>query len=67
MEQRIIELEMRYMQQEHVIQELNETVCRQEAALEILKRDFASLKQQVMAMSPFPSSASCREEPPPHY
>lgn len=67
MEERINELEMRYMQQEVTIQELNEIVCRQELALEYLRRDFATLKEQLMAMSPSVSRDPDQEEPPPHY
>lgn len=67
MEERINELELRYMQQEHTIQELNEIVCRQEVALESLRRDFATLKEQLLAMSPSVSRDPDQEEPPPHY
>ncbi len=67
MEQRINELEMRYMQQEHTIQELNEIICRQEVILETLKRDFATLKEQLLALSPSVSRDADQEEPPPHY
>ncbi len=67
MEQRINELEMHFMQQEVTIQELNEIVCRQELILEQLRRDFASLKEQFLVMSPSVSRDSSQEEPPPHY
>jgi SlyX protein len=67
MEERINELELRYMQQEHTIQELNDIVCQQELALAQLRRDFATLKEQVMAMSPSVSRDTSQEEPPPHY
>lgn len=67
MEERINELELRYMQQEHTIQELNEIVCRQEVALESLRRDFAMLKEQLLAMAPSVSRDPDQEEPPPHY
>jgi uncharacterized coiled-coil protein SlyX len=67
MEQRINELEIRYMQQEVIIQELNDIVCRQELVLEQLRRDFATLKEQLMAMSPSVSRDPDQEEPPPHY
>lgn len=67
MEVRINELEMHYMQQEQTIQELNEIVCRQELVLEQLRRDFATLKEQMMAMSPSASGDTSQEEPPPHY
>ena len=67
MEQRINELEMHYMQQEVTIQELNEIVCRQELILEQLRRDFATLKEQFLVMSPSVSRDTSQEEPPPHY
>lgn len=67
MEQRINELELRYMQQEITIQELNEIVCRQELAIEALKRDVVTLKEQFMLMSPSVSRDPDQEEPPPHY
>ncbi|MHB8056832.1 MAG: SlyX family protein [Desulfuromonadaceae bacterium] len=67
MEERLNELEIRYMQQEVTIQELNEIVCRQELLLEHLRRDFLTLKEQLMAMSPSASRDSDQEEPPPHY
>lgn len=67
MEKRLNELEIRYMQQEETIQELNEIICRQELLLEQLRRDFATLKEQFMVMSPSVSRDSDQEEPPPHY
>lgn len=67
MEQRINELEIRYMQQEVTIQELNEIVCRQELLLGQLRREFATLKEQVMSMSPSVSRDPDQEDPPPHY
>jgi SlyX protein len=67
MENRINELEIRYMQQEVTIQELNEIVCRQELILDQLRRDLAALKEQFLVMSPSASRDSSQEEPPPHY
>lgn len=67
MEERINELELRYMQQEHTIQELNDIVCHQELALEQLRRDLATLKEQFLVMSPSVSRDTNQEEPPPHY
>ncbi len=67
MEQRINELELRYMQQEQTIQELNEIVCRQDLILSHLMRDLATLKEQFLVMSPSVSRDANQEEPPPHY
>jgi uncharacterized coiled-coil protein SlyX len=52
MEQRIGKLEVSYMQQEQTIQELNDSVCRQEREIERLRRDFALLKEQLLQVAP---------------
>jgi SlyX protein len=67
MEERINELELRYMQQEYTVQELNDIVCCQALAIEALKREFATLKEQFLVMSPSVSRDPSQEEPPPHY
>ena len=67
MEERINELELRFMQQERTIQELDEIVCRQEQVLEYLQREFTTLKQQFLVLSPSVSRDPDQEEPPPHY
>jgi SlyX protein len=67
MEERINELEMRYMQQERTIGELNDIICRQVRVLERLQRDFAALKEQFLVMSPSVSRDADQELPPPHY
>ncbi|HIJ87513.1 MAG TPA: SlyX family protein [Desulfuromonadales bacterium] len=66
MEERINELEMRYMQQEMTIQELNEIICRQELTLERLQRDVALLKEQFLDMAPS-VTRDADQEVPPHY
>jgi len=48
-------------------QELNDIVCRHELILEQLRRDFATLKEQLLAMSPSISGDTSQDEPPPHY
>lgn len=67
MEERITELEVRYMLQEQTIVELNEIVCRQELQLAQVLRDVATLKEQFLLMSPSVSRDPDQEEPPPHY
>lgn len=67
MEERITELELRYMQQERIIEELNEIICRQEVAIEAIKREMVTFKEQFMAISPSVSRDPDQEEPPPHY
>ena len=67
MEERITELELRFMRQEQTITDLNETVCRQELAIERLERELGRMREQFMTMSPSINRTSDEEEPPPHY
>ncbi|HEY4744942.1 MAG TPA: SlyX family protein [Desulfuromonadaceae bacterium] len=65
---RITELELRYMQQEKTIQELNETVCRQEQAIMRLERELLLLREQLTMLAPSAQgSVDMEEPPPPHY
>ncbi len=67
MEERINELEMRFMLQENTIQELNDTVCRQELNIERIARELALLRDQLSMIAPLDAGGSGEEEPPPHY
>lgn len=67
MEERIEALERCYMHQEKTIQELNEIVCRQDLAIELLKREIALLKEQSLMMNSSVTRDPDQEEPPPHY
>lgn len=67
MEQRIIELETRYMLQEHTISELNGVVCRQEQAIERLERELILMRRQFQQLAPSINRTPDEEEPPPHY
>jgi SlyX protein len=67
MEERITELELRFMHQEQTISDLNETVCRQELAIERLERELGRMREQFMTLSPSINRTADEEEPPPHY
>ncbi|WP_240731976.1 SlyX family protein [Geobacter sp. FeAm09] len=67
MKERIIELELRFMQQEHTIQELNDTVCRQELTIERLVREQSLIREQLRLLAPSINRSDEEEEPPPHY
>lgn len=67
MEERITELEVRYMQQEKTIQELSEAVYRQELALDRLQREMAVLQEQIKSGATSINRTLEEEEPPPHY
>jgi SlyX protein len=67
MEDRITELELRFMHQEQTINELNETVYRQELAIARLERELGGMREQFLTLSPSINRTSDEEEPPPHY
>ncbi|MBT0665059.1 SlyX family protein [Geobacter pelophilus] len=67
MEERLIEMETRYMHQEQVITDLSEMVYRQELAIERLERDVRQLKEQLSIALPSLTRSPEDEEPPPHY
>lgn len=67
MEERITELELRYMQHENTIQELNDTVCRQEQSILRLERELLLMREQLSMLAPSAQGEAELEEPPPHY
>jgi len=67
MDERITELELRFMHQEKTINELNETVCRQELAIARLERELGLMREQFLLLSPSINRTADEEEPPPHY
>ena len=67
MKERITDLELRYMLHENTIQELNETVCRQEQAIMRLERELLLLREQLSLLAPSAQGEVELEEPPPHY
>jgi len=67
MEERITELEMRFMHQEQTINELNEIVCRQELTLERLEREMSAMREQLKTAASSINRSPEEEEPPPHY
>ena len=67
MEERLTELELRFMHQEQTINDLNETVCRQEISIERLERELGRMREQFLTISPSINRTPDEEEPPPHY
>ncbi|MBE9503391.1 MAG: SlyX family protein [Proteobacteria bacterium] len=67
MESRIVDLEMRFMQQDSTIQELNEVLISQQKQIDELSREVDLLKKQIRASSPSLIRDPSEETPPPHY
>jgi len=66
-EDRIDELELRYMHHEKTIQELSEIVSRQQLDIELLGREISLIKEHSLLMDPSVVRDADQENPPPHY
>jgi len=67
MEERIDELELRYMHHERTIQDLSEIVSRQQNSIDLLRREITLIKEQSLLMDPSAVRDADQEKPPPHY
>ena len=64
MEDRIVELEIRFTEQQHLLQELSEVVYAQQRAIDLLTAEVRQLRQKI----PEPGIVDAAErEKPPHY
>ena len=67
MEERLTDLESRYMQQERTIQELLDLVYRHQQSIDRLGREMAEIREQLQIALPSLVERPEDEEPPPHY
>lgn len=67
MEERLIELETRLAFQDHVVQELNDVVVRQQREIDDLRREIEMLSNQLKTLAPSLVENRSDEPPPPHY
>ncbi|HEX5752211.1 MAG TPA: SlyX family protein [Archangium sp.] len=64
-ESRIVELELRYMQQQELLQELSEVLYAQQRELDLLRAEVEQLKKKLQGE---PGLVDARQhEKPPHY
>ncbi|REG20438.1 SlyX protein [Archangium gephyra] len=64
-ESRIVELELRYMQQQELLQELSEVLYAQQRELDVLRAEVEQLKKKLQGE---PGLVDARQhEKPPHY
>ena len=66
MEKRIAELELRYTEQQHLVEELSSEVYRQQREIDLLKSELNLLKQKLGEVDPGIVDAG-RVDRPPHY
>ena len=68
MEDRVTELEIKLGLTEHLVEELNRTVFRQQEQLDLLQEQLRLLYRQLQAQSPTPAEPhNLRDEIPPQY
>ncbi len=67
MELRITDLEIRITHQQKTIDELNDTVYRQELAIVRLEQEMQTIRKQVQLLLPSLMTTGNEEEIPPHY
>jgi SlyX protein len=67
MEERLTDLESRYMQQERTIQELLDLIYRHQQSIDRLGREMAEIREQLQIALPSLVERPEDEEPPPHY
>ena len=65
--ERLTDLEMRYMLQERTIQDLSDTMYRQEQELARLALEVRQLREQLLIVQPSLVKSPEDEEPPPHW
>ncbi len=64
LERRIVDLELRYMQQERLTEELNQVIVAQQRAIDRLTVEIRTLREQLLSD---PAATLKDEPPPPHY
>ena len=64
MEERVVELELRFTEQQRLLQELSDVVYAQAQALERLQHEVAAVGQKLAAFEPGLVDATTSERPP---
>jgi len=67
LENHIIELETKVSYQDHIIQELNEVVIRQQRQIDQLEKTVHQISGRLKVLNPSDLARPEEEAPPPHY
>lgn len=67
MQDRVTELEIKFMQQEQTLEALSEQVYLQQKEITLLTRHIHVLQDRLKSMSAAPIASPAEETPPPHY
>ncbi|HZX40792.1 MAG TPA: SlyX family protein [Myxococcaceae bacterium] len=64
MEERLVELELRFTEQQQMLQQLSDVVYAQAQAIERVEHELAAMGQKLAAMDPGLVDATAVEQPP---
>ena len=67
MDQRIIDLEIKFSHQEEFIQQLNQVVIAQQDAIARMEKEVLDLKRNINSEGGVQSTRSLADDKPPHY
>lgn len=67
MENRLTELELKFMEQEQTLETLSEAFYRQQKEILTLTRELEQLKDRLKSVAQSPVASLSEETPPPHY
>lgn len=67
MENRIAELEIKFMEQEQMLESLSQQVYLQQKEIATLTQQFQVMKDRMKSMAQSPVASMADEAPPPHY
>ena len=67
MDQRIIDLEIKFSHQEEFIQQLNQVVIAQQDAIARMEKEILDLKRNINSEGGVQSTRSLADDKPPHY
>lgn len=67
MDQRLIELEIKFMEQEQTLEALSQQLYLQQREIYRLEQELHQVKDRLKTMSVSPVASQAEETPPPHY
>ena len=67
MENRIAELEIKFMEQEQILESLSQQVYLQQKEIAMLTQSIQIIKDRMASMAQSPVADAADETPPPHY
>lgn len=67
MNERLTELEIKFMEQEQMLEALSQQVYRHQKEIALLHQELVQLKDRMKSLALSPIASEAEETPPPHY